>query len=260
MKPFISWTYAPEINAERCEIVLTLVRDILEGVADQHERSQHPQAEVLTAAVKARLYDAQVPRFASSSNRKFKPQDAGNTAELLVKAFQDGLKFSFVRELKLAPPLSMKYDQALVARELKCEVQQYFEASPSVDGALMMARYNLERTRTRQVMTYALSRLLQVSEHHDVPLSGMSEIRETLWSREAKFLRNVVLFGCLAGGDDAKAAIRELALSTCHKEDPTEVRFSIMHFLQHEGRSPGSYYTAEDDAFRADIEQKFKNL
>lgn len=258
MKPFISWIYAQDVNLERCQIVQALVQDILDGVADQHERSQHPKAELLTAAVKARLYDAQVPRFATTSKRKFKPQDAGDTAEMLVKAFQDGLKFSFVRELKLAPPVPVA--EEAVAKALNCEAQQYFEASPSVDGALMMARYNLERTRTRQVSTYVLSKLLQVSEFYDTPLPGLGEIRETLWSREAKFLRDMVLFGCLAGGNAAKAAIRELALSTCHKEDPTEVRYSIMHFLQHEGRSPGSYYTATDEAFRADIELKFKNL
>ena len=259
-KPFLSHLYTIDVLKERTKILEDLVRYVLTGAEDPYQRENryHPQKRGFEADVRSRALNGFQENMVLPKRYKVDP---GDTATLVVEAFKEAKRTTRVDHLCTptfsSEDLRKKFDVLMGTIGL----ETWKEAKPTVQGAYERAMQNFIQSETRIATLSALHYLLKRGEYTTDPdLVGSSEVRETLWRKRSGFLIHVATFGSLLGGQTAKDVSRLLALESCHKEDDTDIQFSVIHFLQADAASPGMWSASTEEKFRKDIKAKFDAL
>lgn len=257
MKPFINWTYSPEVLQERAMIVQRLAAFALQGTESKYTPGElHKSHATLMNAVQARLAEAFVQPVLSKTGKRLKSAPAGDTAELVIETFKNRWN---QLPLTVTPSLEGTVVDGAFQSAFNTTSAPFGRAEPSVAGAYQRAKDNYFLTCSRIHSLHALQRLLRRSEYgNDETMPGFSNINYSQYENTRRYLELMMLFGGLLGGEAAKEAVRMMAEQSCHSVEGT--RYSLMHFLTIDGYSPGSYYSADDEAFRKDIAEKYNNL
>ena len=259
-KLFLSWTYEDHVLQARCSLIEDLVRYVLIGAEHPYGGPRaHPEARVFEADVKSRLYEMFRPHATLKSGKRM-TQDGGDTRELLHAAFADSLPYSQIDKIKAIPHFRDDGVRSDFGKRFHARmISMCSEAEPSVEGAYDQARANLQQVEAQIVSLHTLYSLLRTSQYSQVPdLLGFDAIRKTLLERRQVFRQNYVMFAGLIGGWKAKAAICHLARETCHKEDQSDVQYSLIHFLMSGGVLPGRWSSEVETKFRDDIAAKYR--
>jgi hypothetical protein len=167
-----------------------------------------------------------------------------------------------VRSLRATPHFSSTQIQLAFEAEFKTVlISTHDEAEPTVLGAYSTALMNFYQTESRLCTLYALSSLLRPNDYsNQPPLDGAEEIRTELWRRAKQFLLEIALFGGLLGGKYAAESTRFLTHELCQKENPEDIKYSVIQFLQADGRHPGRFLSETEELFRNDIAEKYNAL
>lgn len=245
---FISWTYDPIINRDRADIILDMVRFIREGLRSQ---SSLPRPfTVFENAIKAALFERlQSPMTKPIPKRAL--VDAGDTVELVAKAFEQD--HSWVS--KSAPAAAFacgKITEQLQKRLGAIWHPEFDEKSTNLEVAASVAFSNACRASTRLVLMHAIVTLLEL--RNEVPAWG--EVREELWGRKVGFHRDLLVFSALLGGDALTEAVKLVAPQTCYSEGGG-LRFSVIHFLQRDGFTPGGWLKVTEEGLENDIKERY---
>ncbi len=259
MKPFINWTYSYEVLQERAIIVQRLAAFALQGTGSKYTAGElHKSHATLMNAVQTRLAEAFVQPVLSKAGKRLKSASAGDTIEMVIETFKKKNCWNQL-PLTITPPLEGTVVDAAFQAAFNTTSAPLGQAEPSVAGAYQRAKDNYFLTCSRIHSLHALQQLLRRSEHGvDETMLGFSDISAAQYKNTQHYLELMMLFGGLLGGEAAREAVRMVAEQSCHSTSDT--RFSIMHFLTVDNYSPGSYYSADDEAFRKDIAEKYNNL
>lgn len=254
-KPFISWTYDPIVNRDRAHIIIDMLRFIREGLRDLGGPPKpHEGFQTLELAVKGAIFDSMQSPMANPIPKRML-QPAGDTLELLASAFLNEHKWL----AKGAPIAAFRCGK--ITDELQQRINSFWppqidEECTSVATAFEMAFSNAARANTRLVLMRLIPRLLQL---HDAPI-GWGNVCDELWIRLATFQRDMLVFGGLAGGEMLKTAVRQVASQTCYSSCDSATKYSLIHFLQKDGYSPGRWMAVTEEGLANDIKAKYEAL
>jgi hypothetical protein len=253
-KRFISWTYDPLINRDRAEIILDMLRFVREGLRDQAGPPKpHAGFYILENAVKAALFERlQSPMAKPVPKRAL--VDAGDTVEMVAQAFDRDRAWV----TKTAPTAAFPCGKITDALQQRLDAfwhPEIDEEKTGLEAAVKVAFSNACRAGTRLVLMHVIPTLLELP---DTP-PAWSEIREELWVRKVGFQRDLLVFSALLGGDALKDAIKHVAPQTCYSAG-AGVRYSMIHFLQRDGYSPGRWMSVTEEGLERDIKERYELL
>lgn len=254
---FISWAYDPTINQERSDILLHVVNFIRDGVCDPYSHSPTLPSffQQLDNSVKAAIFElTQTPFAKPLPKRSYAP--AGSTIDLFVAAFERSSSFV----VNGAPVGAFHLNTDALTDEIARRIGAIWHPEINEDGGLpaaFEATYsNLARANSRLALLYSLPRLLGARFN----LEGFDAAREVLLYRQITMQRNLLLFGSLLGDEARRRALQAVAPSTCYTAANAEIKFAVMHHLQRDGVSSGSFRTADEALLQADIKRAYEAL
>lgn len=254
---FIDRFYTGETKRERLRIIQDLVKFVIKGLEARYGKPYlPPYVKAYEAAVSSILFD----RFAEAPlkvRKSFRP-DEGDTVELLAEALSNAKQILFVKEICL-PYLPADIGPKLEQRLPFTPFTYVDEYEPSVRGAYQCAKDNFLLSETRKVCLTALNKLINPSTFHNMDVAGDQEIFAELSNRSISYLSNILLFGSLLGGAEAREALRLVAREYLY-DSQSPIKMSIMSHITPNGRTPSIWLTKTEDSFRADIIKKMKEI
>lgn len=253
-KDFINWTYDPMINRDRADIVLDMVRFIREGLRDLSGPTKlSPEFHSFENSIKAALFERlQSPMAKAIPKRMLQP--AGDTVDLVAACFQKE------HEWLMKGGAIGAFTCASITDSLQQRLNSFWhpevdEEKPSLATAFEVTFSNVARAGTRLTLMHTIPSLLKLRETPD----GWAKIREDLWIRKMGFQRDLLLFGALGGEHLLKAAVKQVAPQVCYQGD-SFVRYSLIHFLQRDGYTPGRWMVDTEESLEADIKRAYEAL
>jgi hypothetical protein len=257
---FIQQYFPMDIRSSRAELIVKLLRWCLNDLhyKEHGELIRQAENEVQAQLFSRMLANVQLTKKMEQELTKL----AGSTAEHVISAFKKAATTYRARQLVLPPfddeELTNQFKEAFSIYPLKDELLTARGSyHPSVEGAYACAVDGWHLTQTRLIAINAIKMLIAPRRYASLQLDGMSDLRVALWRHLQDQMFNVLLFGSLLGGKQAAEAL-ELSASTCLFNEQTGTNFAVMHFLEQDLRSPGSWATDDEDVFRADIMSKLK--
>lgn len=259
--PFLQQTYPLDLLQQRARLVEGLARYVTGDWRDVYKGTEDPRAAEFRASVKSAMFDVFSQHFDIPKRVRASMRDPGDTNSLVLKAFSDVVDATDEESL-CTPHFS---DEALVkafSKRFKTSVVNLGdEAKPSVLGAFQMACDSYRQATTRRAALQAITLLVTTNEYSGCPnLTHLGDLFSHLYERKSYFMRNMLVFSGLLGGQAHTQTIKLAAREMCHKEDPEDIQYSVMHFLTTDGRHPGIYHTKTHDEFVTDIRDKYDAL
>jgi hypothetical protein len=258
--PFFQNTFPLEVLKERAGILDSLVGYVTTGWVDPYTRRAAADANTFWESVRASVFTHFALYEEIPKRLRARMRAPGDTPDRLVAIFTEAKRFYGVK-LLATPPFASDDLAQYFSKQLGTEtISAYAEAKPTVEGAFKMARDNFIQAGTRTVSLYAICSLVKRAKYYDVSLSGQGALREHLYQQRVMFMRDMLVFGGLLGGESQREAVRMAAQQMCHKEDAGDIQYSIMQFLQPGGSIPGSYPAKSAEDFAADIKARYDSL
>lgn len=255
---FLGEFYPQEVKQQRYQIIENLSREIVRGAENRYGKKayENPVFSRFEASIAACTF----PFFRSNPKMpKNWRAETGDTYSLLAAAYNDAM--SWLRASIIATPFFGVPDFENRFREQFSTVDFSWGASvePTLEGAYEMARLNFAATETRILSITVLKTLLRRSEFNQVNIDGAEEIRDAFWQQRNAFMRDMLVFGAMIGGEAHTKAVK-LAINQTMYDPKLDVNYSIIEYLQPNGRSPGSWPTSVDEKFRAAIKAGYEAL
>ena len=252
-KPFISWAYDPQVNRERADIILDMLRFIQEGLRDEATRRTVLGFTAFENAVKVEIFEKMRTPLARPIPKRMLVE-AGDTLDHVATAISGERNL-----IGRSAPLGA-FKCARISGDLQQRLNSFWhpmvdEEHATVETAFEVTYSNVARATTRLVLIHAVPRLIEL---RSTP-PEWSALRHELWIRKASFERDLLVFGGLAGGELLKTAVKHVALQTC-VSDKDDIQFGVINFLQRDGISPGSWSADAEEGLRQSITKAFEAL
>jgi hypothetical protein len=258
--PFFIETYPLEELQARWKIVTELCTYVVEGCRDQYDpRAEVPHGEEFKNVVKAIMGEhfARLVEIPAKLRNRYCTVD--DRVKRVIDAFEEAKRFSRYH-IGACPNFSDKVLLAAFKDTYGVDViWQSQEGNPTCLGAFTNSLNNYYQTCTRMNALTVIFELVRWSDHTNIYLAGADQLRAVLYQRIHAATRELAMFGGLLGGEHAKMATQIL----CHEMayDPKgHTKFSAIQFLQPEGRVPGSWQAAPENALSADIKARYEAL
>lgn len=255
---FFNRFYTASVKQERLDLINQLSRFVTDGIRSQwgppYVPTQTPRFE---DAIRVALFD--VMMYGPKLPKSWK-DTSGDTYSIFSHAFRESMLFSHA-QVVCTPWLGNETWEKMFEEEYGSQDSKHEQFETSVHGAYECAMNNYVTCEMQRVTLKTIMRLLRQGHRE---LGGdlqkvANEINTELFNRRKDFLFNALMFGSMIGGAAAQQATRLAAHNTVY--DPnSNINFSVMHFIQPGGISPGSYLTAESDALHADIVKYYKQI
>lgn len=257
---FFIETYPLKELQARWKIVDDLARYVIEGCRDQYDvRAETLGAEVFTNNVKAIMGEhfARLVEVPAKHRNKYVTID--NRHQRVLEACKEAQHFQRY-DVRACPTFSDKELLAAFKGEFDVDViWKGQEDNPNCLGAFTNSLNNYYQACTRMCALSVIFKLVRWSEHTNLQLAGAEQLRAVLYQRIRSSTRELALFGGLLGGDHAKMATKIL----CHEMayDPkASCGYSVIQFLQPDGKVPGSWSGKVSDSLAANIRLQYDLL
>jgi hypothetical protein len=261
--PFLQQTFPLPVLQERVKIVLALARYASSSWRDIYSGQMEPGARTYVSAVEAvcstHFFNyIEVPKRAHKMMRQ-----PGDTTELVLEVFDRVIKDAGLETQEFGTPhFGNEELETVFSKRFGTEViSMGYEANPTVLSAFQQAFDNYRQAQTRLLAYTAIYHLTRISEYNDSdPRLGCPPLRTHLWERTNHFMRDMLVFSGLLGGQAHVQVLKLAARNMCHKEDTEDIQYSIIQFLTADGRVPGMYASETSKRFAADIREKYDAL
>lgn len=262
--PYFMQIFPLPILQERSQIVLSLARYATSSWRDIYSGNMDPRASQYVQSIEAAISHHFFSYYELPKAVRPKMRQPGDSIELVIKAFENAIRYNgieqgefgtpHVNNDRLAEVFSKHFDTKAISLGS--------DAKPSVQGAFQQACDNYRQMQTRMLTYVAIHDLVRESEWNDGVVNRVScpALRDHLYERSGHFLRDMLVFSGLLGGEVHTNTLKLAARQMCHKEDGDGIQYSIMQFLTADGRHPGSYLGATSDKFAKDIKEKYDAL
>jgi hypothetical protein len=260
--PFLHQTFSLPILQDRVKIILALARYATSSWRDVYSGQMEPEARAYVSAVEAVCSSHFFNYFEVPKRAQKMMRQPGDTTELVLEVF-DRVQAAGLETQELGTPHFGNEDlETVFSKRFGTEViSMGYEANPTVLSAFQQAFDNYRQAQTRLLAYTAIYHLTRVSEYNDSdPRLSCPALRTHLWERVNHFMRDMLVFSGLLGGQAHVQVLKLAARNMCHKEDPKDIQYSIIQFLTADGRVPGMYASKTSERFAADIREKYVAL
>lgn len=247
---FLPQILAPDALRERAKILHALVRCIINNAVDRHREDDLVRWQLLMSAG----VDAAVGRIAFNSSmltpRQLKHLSANNDMlEMLFRAMAEE------QQNHHGTAWMPDFGRALTDPQFPSLPTFPGQTEPGVPFAYEVAKWNVARSEQRIFALGVFGRLIRTAWRGEDLMKGWSiDAYACLYRLKLGFLKDLLLFGTLLGGTAASYAAVKAAEHCCWSPDGS-TNWSVMEYLQADGASVGSYATADEQAFKASVNE-----
>lgn len=254
-KPFICWTYDPQVNRHRADIIERLLAFIREGMREHQSTALVDAFRIYETSIKSSLYERlRLPMAKPAAKRML--NDAGDTVELLAAAFLQEHRWVTHDAPIAAFHLTNDPETDALTARLGAKAHPVVDEEGGLSAAFEVTFSNFARCCTRMTLIHTISTLLCLKKQ----AHGVDRISEELWSRKMGFQRDLLLFGGLLGGSFLATAVGAVATQVCYTKPGAGCSFSVIHFLQLDGVMPGRWMSAPEEKLVKDIKDRYEAL
>jgi len=254
-KPFICWTYDPQVNRHRADIIERLLAFIREGMREHRSTALIDEFSIYETSIKSSLYERLRSPMAKPVAKRML-NDAGDTVELLAAAFLQEHKWVTHDSPIAAFRLTNDPETDALRQRLGAVAHPTVNEEGGLSAAFEVTFSNFARCCTRMTLIRTISTLLCLNK----PAHGVDRISEELWARKIGFQRDLLLFGGLLGGFYLATAVGAVATQVCYTKPDAGCSFSVIHFLQRDGVIPSRWMSASEEKLVKDIKDRYEAL
>lgn len=255
---FLSEFLPAAVKETRFKVIDDMVRYLQQCVGPQYGHNDGLQEfSQFQTSVSAALF-----RFAARSvklPKNFMADAAEKTAPMVVEAIQNGMRFASVERICVTHFTNKEIAKAVQTDTNAVQLSWNEPDIPSVESAFQMAQDNFIRLETGIVYLNAIYKMARPSPYSNFYLAGGDAVRSFLYSRREQFMKNILLFGGLLGGERAAEAVKMVARKMIYNPN-SDINFSVIGYLQPFGCVPGCYLSKYEEDFMKDIADKYESL